>query len=96
MAIQVKSVTKRESGTYVVSVQDTGDQTGVDDKGNPVYRTYSVVHNPVNSADSLKARIEAEIVQHKKLKSEEEAIISEIETTIKAIDTSKISLTQAK
>jgi len=91
MAIQITNISKRKNGTYRVSVQDTEDQTGTDEKGNPVYRTYSVVHNPNNSADFLKGEITKKIAEKKKLAEEEATIESAIKTAVESIDTAKIS-----
>ena len=91
MAIQITNISKRKNGTYRVSVQDTEDQTGTDEKGNPVYRTYSVVHNPNNSADFLKEEIIKKIAEKKKLAEEEATIESAIKTSVESIDTAKIS-----
>ena len=91
MAIQITNISKRKNGTYRVSVQDTEDQTGTDEKGNPVYRTYSVVHNPNNSANFLKEEITKKIAEKKKLAEEEATIESAVKTAVESIDTSKIS-----
>jgi hypothetical protein len=41
MAIEIVNIGKAANGIYTVTVQDTGDQTGTDEKSAPIYRTYS-------------------------------------------------------
>ncbi len=91
MAIQLSNISKRRDGVYTVTVTDTGDQTGTDEKGDPVYRAYSVPYNPSNTADHLKKEIEEAIAVNKKTISDTDSVEITIKTTVESIDTSKIA-----
>ena len=91
MAIQLSSISKRRDNVFTVTVTDTGDQIGTDEKDAPVYRTYSVPYNTSNSTDHLKLEIEAEIAAKKKQELDATAVETDIKTAVESIDTSKIA-----
>lgn len=90
MAIQLVSTTKTEGGLYMVTVQDTGQQIGTED-GVPVYKTYTVPHNPNQAAAELKARIEKTIGDDLSRASDIVAVELAIKTTVESIDTAKLT-----
>lgn len=91
MAIKLIQTTKIRDDCYSVTVQDTGDQIGIDEDSNPIYRTYTLKHNPVNGDASLKTRFEGLISAKKKLDSDESTVTTAIKTAVEAIDTEKIT-----
>jgi hypothetical protein len=94
MAIQLISTTKPIGGVCTVTVQDTGNQVGTDETGQPIYKTYSVRHNVNLSASDLKARIEKMILADKEADESITSIETAIKTTVESIDTSKLSATK--
>lgn len=85
MAIKTKSLSKRPNGTWIVTVYDNQDQIGTDEKGNAIYRTYTVIHNPADGAAALKKKLESKIKATKaKIKEEKnfKAIIDDIAKTV--------------
>jgi len=94
MAINLLSTTKQASGIYSITVQDTSQQIGTDENNNPIYRTYTVKHNPALSATDLKTKIESLILADQKAASDAETVTTAIRTTVESIDTSKLSATK--
>lgn len=91
MAIQLISTTKPIGGVCTVTVQDTGNQVGTDETGQPIYKTYSVRHNVNLSASDLKARIEKQILADQEADESISSIKTAIKTAVESIDTSKLS-----
>ena len=91
MAIELLSVNKSTGGMATITVRDTGDQSGTDEKGDPIYQTYSVRVNPNAPASDAKASIERLIAERKKVVADEAAVETAIKTTVESIDTSKIT-----
>ena len=90
MAIELKTVNKQADDRYSITVEDTDNQIDIDEKGNPIYRSYSVIYNPATGKKHLKAKIEELLKEDKALKTSEEQIMQDIKTTIEAIDSSKL------
>lgn len=79
LTIEVK---KQADDRYSVVVTDTDD---IIDVLSGACRTYSVIYNPANSKESLKAKIEALIADNKALVSAEDTIKADIQATIESI-----------
>lgn len=90
MAIQLISTVRTEGGIYMVTIQDTGQQIGAED-GVPVYKKYTVPHNPNQTPDELKARIEKAIKEDLSRVSEADAVVLSVKTTVESIDTAKLT-----
>jgi len=58
MAIELVNIMQINDGRHQVTIQDTADQTGLDEKNAPVYRTYTLIHPDGETADRLKKRFE--------------------------------------
>lgn len=91
MAIELTNVSKATNGMATIAVQDTGDQTGTDEKGAAIYQTYTVRINPNAPAEDAKQKIEALIAERKKEVADESALETALKTTVESIDTSKIA-----
>ena len=90
MALKTKHITERKNGTYVITVEDTSMQTGTNEKGDPIYQTFSVIHNLVDGDTVLKEKVANKV---KKSKQEQEAIATmkaKINSTLAEIDYSKL------
>ncbi len=92
MAIELKTVTKQADDRYSITVEDTGNQVGLDEKANPIYRSYSVIYNPATGKEHLKVKIKELLKEDKALKTSEEQIMQDIKTTVEAIDSSKLEV----
>jgi hypothetical protein len=90
MAIQVLSIKERPNGAYTLTVQDTDDQTGTDEKSNPIYRTYSTGYSTSEGVSVAKQRILAQIGEQKTKAVKEAEALATVKTEIESIDTSKI------
>ena len=94
MAIQLITTTKQASGIYSVTVQDTSQQIGTNDNSEPIYKMYTVKHNPAVSVDDLKKRIESVISADQEKVSDAETVETAIKTVVESIDTTKLSATK--
>ena len=90
MAIELVKTQKIRDDCYSVTVRDTETVIGTDELGVNIYKTYSLIYNPINDADALKTRIEELIGATKTFDSDEATVTTAIKTTVEAIDTSKI------
>jgi len=90
MALQVKNVSKRHNGTYIITVEETSIQIGTDERGDPIYQAFTVIHNPKDGDSVLSTKIEDEIKKYKAEKEELETVKSNITTVIEKIDSSKL------
>jgi len=90
MALQVRNVSKRHNGTYIVIVEETSVQIGTDEKGDPIYQAFTIIHNPKDGDSILSTKIEDEIKKYKTEKQELEAVKNNITTVIEKIDSSKL------
>ena len=91
MAIKLLNTQKLPSGYYSVTVQDDSYITGVDELGADTYWQTSVTYNPNNGKENLKLIIEDAIRERKIVKTESDAIVLDIKTTVESIDVSKIA-----
>ena len=85
MAITLLSTNKIRNDCYLATIQDDSIIIGKDDASLDIYWTCSVTHNPANSAESLKTKIEATIVERDSITSDETTIKLAIKTTIESI-----------
>ena len=85
MAIKTQRVSKRDNGTWIVTVYDDQDQVGTNEDNNPIYRTYTVIHNPKDGDSVLKKKIEDEINVVKAKLDEEESFKASVDNVVKDI-----------
>lgn len=90
MAIEIVSVSKRASGLYSVTAQDTSDQIGVDENSKPIYRTYSAVHNPNNDPSVVKAAIANQIKKQKTKLADCDSVKLALQTEAAKIDAAEL------
>jgi len=88
--MKLLNITKLRDDCYTVTVQDNSYVIGTDENNANIYWTCSVVYNPVNGKESLKARIEDLISERKTLAKIKAGIETDIKPVIEAIDVSKI------
>jgi len=90
MALRTKNVLKRKNGTYNITVEDTSLQTGTTEKGEPIYQTFSVIHNPIDGDVVLEEKVNDKM---KKLIQEQETNItlkSNIDIVLAKVDSDKV------
>lgn len=88
MAIQVVSITKQAEDKYSVTIQDTADVVGTDEKDADIYRTYTHNYNPNRTAENLKGNFEAMIAEKKDKETATSTIETKIKATLETIDPS--------
>jgi len=79
MTLEIINISKRKNGTYRITVQDTGDQVGTDEKGAPIYQTYSTVYSPSEGRAVALRRLLDQIKERKDKAEEEQNIRSALE-----------------
>jgi len=61
------------------------------DNGVPIYKTYTVPHNPNQTPDELKDHIERAIKDDLSRASEADAVVLSVKTAVESIDTAKLT-----
>jgi len=90
MALRTKHISRRDNGTYIVTIEETSLQTGTDEKGDPIYQTFTVIHNPKDGDTMLQEKVTKQIQRYKAKQETINTVKSKIDTVLADIDYSKI------
>jgi len=90
MTLEIINISKRKNGTYRITVQDTGDQVGTDEKGAPIYQTYSTVYSPSEGKAIAKERLLKQIQERKAKLQEEQSIKSALESDLATLKVEEV------
>jgi len=90
MALKTKHISKRDNGTFIITAEETSLQIGTDEKGNPIYQTFTVIHNPKDGDTVLQEKFAKEIKRYKERQETINTIKSKIDSVLEEIDYSKI------
>ena len=90
MALRTKHISKRDNGTFIITAEETSLQIGADEKGNPIYQTFTVIHNPKDGDTVLQEKFTKEIQRYKEKQETINTIKSKIDSVLEEIDYSKI------
>ncbi|MBW2024360.1 MAG: hypothetical protein JRH08_00765 [Deltaproteobacteria bacterium] len=90
MALKTKHISKRDNGTYIITAEETSLQIGTDEKGDPIYQTFSVIHNPKDKDTVLQEKFTKEIQRYKQKQEALATVKSKVDTVLAEIDYSKL------
>jgi len=90
MALKTKHISKRDNGTYIITAEETSLQIGTDESGNPIYQTFSIIHNPKDGDTVLQEKFAKEMQRYKEKQEALATVKSKVDTVLAEIDYSKL------
>jgi len=90
MTLKTKHISKRDNGTYIITAEETSLQIGTDEKGDPIYQTFAVIHNPKDGDTVLQEKFTKEMQRYKQKQEALATVKSKVDTVLAEIDYSKL------